>query len=117
MPSWRKPKEQSVESYLCEQVHLLRGEALKFQSPGRLGAPDRIVILPGPRLGFVELKRPKDSGRDTRRAGQKLFHRMLKRMGLSVETAYTKREVDLFIKQIQNLKPMGEVVYFDELLS
>ncbi|MDO4717535.1 MAG: VRR-NUC domain-containing protein [Propionibacteriaceae bacterium] len=29
----------------------------KFTSPGTQGVPDRVVILPGGRIGFVELKR------------------------------------------------------------
>ena len=32
------------------------GEAFKWTSPGNDGVPDRIVMLPGGRLIFVELK-------------------------------------------------------------
>lgn len=32
--------------------------ALKFVSPGMSGVPDRLVLLPGGQLIFVEMKRP-----------------------------------------------------------
>ncbi len=32
------------------------GVALKFTSPGTAGVPDRLVLLPGGRAGFVECK-------------------------------------------------------------
>ena len=31
---------------------------LKFESPGFSGVPDRIILLPGARVIFVELKKP-----------------------------------------------------------
>ena len=34
------------------------GLALKFVSPGLDGVPDRIVLLPGGHMAFVELKAP-----------------------------------------------------------
>lgn len=49
-------KESSIENYLKNQVGKLGGLCLKFISPGQGGVPDRIVILPGGRIVFVELK-------------------------------------------------------------
>ena len=34
------------------------GVALKFVSPGTAGVPDRLVLLPGKKIAFVELKAP-----------------------------------------------------------
>lgn len=36
---------------------------LKFESPGFAGVPDRIVLLPGGRVVFVEMKKPGKSER------------------------------------------------------
>lgn len=49
-------RERDIEKWLCRQVERLGGRALKFVSPGNAGVPDRIVILPGGRIWFVELK-------------------------------------------------------------
>jgi len=41
---------------------------LKFTSPGRKGVPDRILLAPGGRVVFVELKAP--TGRTSPRQGR-----------------------------------------------
>ena len=37
-------------------VKRLGGRAYKFVSPGNVGVPDRMIVLPGGRIIFVELK-------------------------------------------------------------
>lgn len=49
-------KESYLEKRFCRMVTLAGGKAYKFISPGNDGVPDRLVILPGGRIGFVELK-------------------------------------------------------------
>ena len=53
--------ESAVEAKLVRGVKALGGIAYKFTSPGTAGVPDRIVVLPGGRVIFAELKT--DSGR------------------------------------------------------
>ncbi|MBE6874160.1 MAG: VRR-NUC domain-containing protein [Ruminococcus albus] len=48
--------EKFIEQKLVKAVKNKGGAALKFVSPGVDGVPDRIVLLPGGRIGFVELK-------------------------------------------------------------
>ena len=50
--------EAKIEKYLCDRVKMLGGEVRKVKWIGRRGAPDRVVMLPGGRLYWVELKRP-----------------------------------------------------------
>lgn len=52
--------EKSIESRLIKKVEKLEGLALKFTSPGMRGVPDRIVLLPGGKIIFVELKNGQD---------------------------------------------------------
>lgn len=49
-------KESEIEARLVRMVRGLGGLCLKFVSPGCAGVPDRIIILPGGRVVFVELK-------------------------------------------------------------
>lgn len=51
-------RESRLEQKFREAVEAIGGEALKWVSPGNRGVPDRIVILPGGRTVYVELKAP-----------------------------------------------------------
>lgn len=48
--------EKLIEKKLREGVKQRGGIALKFASPYYTGVPDRIVLMPGGRVSFVELK-------------------------------------------------------------
>lgn len=50
--------ERTIEQRLVEAVRKAGGLCPKFVSPGWDGVPDRIVLLPGGKMGFVELKAP-----------------------------------------------------------
>lgn len=50
--------ESTFERKLCEYIKSLGGKAYKWVSPGTRGVPDRIAILPGGRIIFIEVKRP-----------------------------------------------------------
>lgn len=50
--------EKQIEKKLYQEVKARGGLALKFISPSLLGVPDRLVLLPGGRAYFVELKAP-----------------------------------------------------------
>ena len=50
--------EKFIEQKLVAQVRRERGLCPKFVSPGSDGWPDRIVLMPGGKIAFVELKAP-----------------------------------------------------------
>jgi len=49
-------REKDLERKLCDGVKNLGGRAVKFTSPYVTGMPDRLVLLPGGRCFFVEIK-------------------------------------------------------------
>ena len=51
-------REKDIEERLVQEVRSQGGLALKFISPGWAGVPDRLILLPGKRLAFVEVKAP-----------------------------------------------------------
>ena len=74
--------ESQLEARLVQGVKALGGIAYKFVSPGNRGVPDRLVVLPGGRLLFAELKA--DGGRLSR---QQAYQReSLRRLGEEVWT-------------------------------
>jgi len=48
--------EKTIEQKLVRAVKMMGGLAPKFVSPGLDGVPDRIILLPGGKLAFAELK-------------------------------------------------------------
>lgn len=51
--------EKDIEQKLRKLVEGHGGKCLKWVCPGWAGVPDRIILLPGGRVIFVETKRPK----------------------------------------------------------
>lgn len=51
-------KEKYIEQKLVKAVKNMGGLCLKFTSPGFDGVPDRLVLLPGKKIAFIELKAP-----------------------------------------------------------
>lgn len=50
-------RERDIEKWLRDKIRQMGGIAMKFTSPGNDGVPDRIAILPGGQVWFIELKK------------------------------------------------------------
>ena len=53
-----KMRESDIERRLISAVQKEGGLCLKFAPPGMVGFPDRLVLLPGGLVVFVEVKKP-----------------------------------------------------------
>lgn len=73
-------RESTVENNLVKKVKAAGGTAYKFTSPGRKAVPDRLVLLPGGRVVFVECKAPGELPRDD----QVREHNRLRALGFKV---------------------------------
>lgn len=73
-------REKKTEQKLTLMVKAAGGIAPKFVSPGYDGMPDRIVLLPGGRVAFVEVKAPGKTPRPLQTAR----HELLRRLGFKV---------------------------------
>jgi len=63
--------EKELELMLVKEVKRRGGRAYKFISPGLNGVPDRLVLMSGGKMGFVEVKAP----------GKKMRPNQIKRKG------------------------------------
>ena len=88
-------RERDVEKVLVDEVRRLGGRAYKWTSPGNAGVPDRIVIMPGHRPIFVELKA--DGG--TLSALQLVQIKRLKELKQPVEVVYGLSGVKKFFEK------------------
>ena len=73
-------REKYIEQKLVQAVKSMGGIAPKFTSPGFDGMPDRLILLPGGKMGFSELKAPGKKPRPL----QEARHNLLRRLGFKV---------------------------------
>ena len=73
-------REKNIESRLVAEVRRHGGLAPKFVSPVLDGVPDRLILLPGGKFAFAELKA---SGKNLRPL-QALRKRQLEKLGFRV---------------------------------
>lgn len=69
-------REKTVESTFTSAVKAKGGMAVKFTSPRFNGMPDRLVMFPGGRIAFVEVKAPGETPRPLQRSRLKLLRRL-----------------------------------------
>lgn len=87
--------EKFLEQKLVRSVRAAGGLCLKWSSPGAAGVPDRIVLLPGGRVIFVEMKRPQ-GGRLSRL--QKWWARELLDWGFAYDCIWDEDDLQLFVE-------------------
>lgn len=99
--------EKNIEKRLIQPIKQLGGLCLKFVSPGYTGVPDRLILLPGGRVVFVETKQ---SGKKER-PRQVLVHGVLRNLGFTVySTIDSPEKVDRIIDDCRRMVCNGERV-------
>ena len=88
--------ERDIERYLVRRAIEHGGKAYKWVSPGHVGVADRIVLLPGGVVWFVELK--SSTGRLS--PLQKIFAADMRRMGMNYIVIRSKEEVDELLQRV-----------------
>lgn len=91
--------EKELEAKLVKGVKQMGGQCLKWTSPGTTGLPDRIILLPGGIIVFVEMKRPKNS--KTAQL-QWYWHRMLIKLGFDSYIASTEQSIQVVLNQLRD---------------
>lgn len=89
-------REATLERRLVREVARIGGRALKWVSPGNRGVPDRLVILPGGRTAFVEMKAP---GKPLAPL-QERWAKILRGMGHRVHKIDCEDDIDRFIAEV-----------------
>lgn len=88
-------REKVLEMYLSRHVRLeLGGLSIKLVSPSLVGLPDRMLLLGGGRVVFVELKK---EGKKPSKI-QTFVQKKLSSLGFDVRTIDSKEQVQQLIK-------------------
>lgn len=90
--------EREIEQALVREVRKAGGIAPKFTSPGNAGMPDRLIILPGGHIAFVELKAP---GQKPRALQVRQMDR-LTQLGCMVRTIDHPNQIQDLINEIRS---------------
>lgn len=85
--------EKDIEGRLRRMVEAAGGKCLKWTCPGWRGVPDRIILLPGGKVIFAELKRPK-GGRLS--SMQLWWARQFIHMGFIYEQIWDNDDLEIF---------------------
>lgn len=91
-------REKEIERKLVQAVKQSGGICPKWVSLGTDGMPDRIVLLPHGKIGFVEVKRPGEEPRPL----QKSRHGLLRRLGFQVFVLDKPEQIGGIIDEIQS---------------
>lgn len=91
-------REKTIEHDLVMEVKRVGGLALKFVSPGFDGVPDRLVLLQGGKMGFVEVKAPGKHPCPL----QEARHRLLRCLGFKVYVLDGIEQIGGIIDDIKN---------------
>ena len=91
-------REKTIEAKLVKAVKSMGGLAPKFISPGLDGVPDRLVLLPGGKIAFIELKAPGNRLRplQVRRKSQ------LETLGFLVYCMDRPEQIGVILSEIQS---------------
>lgn len=90
-------REKFVEQELVKAVRVRGGICPKWVSPGLDGVPDRIVMLPRGRIGFVELKAP---GKMPRKL-QEARIEQLRRLGYKTYVCDREERIEGILNEIE----------------
>lgn len=91
--------EKDIERWLGIQLKKLSCIYMKFVSPGNDGVPDRIVVLPGGSVIFVELKDKKG----VLMANQRIQVARLRKQGALVFVITGMLEAKLFVEDMERV--------------
>ena len=90
-------REKYIEQKLVQAVKSMGGIAPKFTSSGFDGMPDRLILLPGGKMGFAEIKAPGKKPRPL----QEARHNLLRRLGFKVYVIDGAEQIGSVLNEIR----------------
>ena len=89
--------ETNIEKHLIKSVKSMGGRAIKLNPLWNIGIPDRMILLPGSRIYFIELK-----DRSKVSKAQKIWISWLIDCGFDARVIRGRKELTVFLKEIED---------------
>ena len=89
-------REKVIEQKLVSAIKIMGGICPKLTSPGFDGMPDRLVLLPKGKFGFVEVKAPGEKPRPLQIAR----HKLLRKLGFKVYVLDDIEQINRILDEI-----------------
>lgn len=89
--------EKDIERYVRREIERMGGRVLKWVCPGCDGVPDRIVLMPGGRIWFIEFKT--DAGRPA--PLQVWWQKELKGLGFNAFIIRGRGAAETFVEMVR----------------
>jgi hypothetical protein len=96
--------ERQIERYFCEAIAAAGGVAEKVESRSARGFFDRLAVLPGGRVIFAEIKKPKGG---VVAAHQRERHERYRSLGAEVVLIKTFADVDRLLGLVDPARAAG----------
>lgn len=91
-------REKVNEPRLVKEIKKLGGLAIKLWAISFAGLPDRLILLPGAKVYFVETK---SKGKEPSKI-QKIVHRKLQQLGFEVHIIYNEQTLINFLEHVHS---------------
>ena len=91
-------REKQIEHSLVMVVKAAGGMCPKLVSPGTDGMPDRMILLPKGRIGFVEVKAPGKKPRPL----QERRHKQMRELGFKVFILDGREQIPEILKEVEH---------------
>jgi len=88
--------EANIEKRLMKSVKAMGGRSIKLNPLWNIGIPDRMILLPGSRIYFIELK---DHSKISK--AQKIWILWLIDCGFDARVIRGRNELTIFLKEIE----------------
>ncbi len=95
--NFKKMCEKQIEKKLRVEIGKLGGIAIKLQSQYYTGLPDRMILMPGGRIRFAEIKTT--GKKPTPR--QKIVHQELRGLGFQVDAIDDEAGLQKFLEELE----------------
>lgn len=88
--------EKKLEGKLRDEIKYMGGLAIKFSSYVFTGFPDRIILMPGGKVYFVEMKSTGKTPSDR----QHVVLEMLRKLGFNARVIDSEEKLESFLTEI-----------------